>query len=148
MTEGTFKTGYVALIGRPNAGKSTLLNRILGSKLAITSAKAQTTRNRIVGIHTDDETQVILVDTPGLHEAWTELNKSMVSRAREVIDEVETTEVHVEMIEVLKRILDQLQPLNLLKMKWEESLQKINQKRKKDYSDSNLKSHPPGWFFD
>ncbi len=76
-----FKCGYVGLIGRPNAGKSTLLNSVLGSKLAITSAKPQTTRNRIAGVHTDEQMQVILVDTPGIHKAWTELNKSMVERA-------------------------------------------------------------------
>ena len=81
----TFRCGYVALIGQPNAGKSTLLNQILGSKLAITSAKPQTTRHRIVGIHNEDGYQLILVDTPGIHEAWTELNKSMVQRSMEVI---------------------------------------------------------------
>ena len=84
-----FRCGYVALIGRPNAGKSTLLNRILGSKLAITSAKPQTTRNRIVGIHSDDTMQLILVDTPGIHEAWTELNRSMVDRATAALDDVD-----------------------------------------------------------
>ena len=84
-----FHCGYVALIGTPNAGKSTLLNRILGSKLAITSAKPQTTRNRIVGIHSDDEMQAVLVDTPGIHDAWTELNKSMVDRAKAALDDVD-----------------------------------------------------------
>ena len=84
-----FKCGYVALIGRPNAGKSTLLNQLLGSKLAITSAKPQTTRNRIAGIRTDDSMQAILVDTPGIHRAWTELNKAMVRRALEVVAEVD-----------------------------------------------------------
>jgi len=84
-----FKCGYVALIGRPNAGKSTLLNQILGSKLAITSAKPQTTRNRIVGIHNDEHGQMVLIDTPGIHKAWTELNKSMVRRAMQAIEEVD-----------------------------------------------------------
>ncbi|HHO51918.1 MAG TPA: GTPase Era [Deltaproteobacteria bacterium] len=84
-----FHCGYVALIGRPNAGKSTLLNRILGTKLAITSAKPQTTRNRIVGIHSDERMQAVLVDTPGIHEAWTELNRSMVDRAKAALDDVD-----------------------------------------------------------
>lgn len=84
-----FRTGYVALIGRPNAGKSTLLNQILGSKLAITSAKPQTTRNRIAGVHTTEDAQIVLVDTPGIHKAWTELNKAMVERALGVLGEVD-----------------------------------------------------------
>lgn len=84
-----YRTGYVALIGRPNAGKSTLLNQILGSKLAITSAKPQTTRNRIAGVHTTDAAQIVLVDTPGIHRAWTELNKAMVERALGVLGEVD-----------------------------------------------------------
>ncbi len=84
-----FRCGYVGLIGRPNAGKSTLLNRILGTKLAITSSKPQTTRNRIVGVHTDERMQAILVDTPGIHEGWTELNRKMVQAARSVLDDVD-----------------------------------------------------------
>lgn len=78
----TFRCGSVAFFGRPNAGKSTLLNQILGSKLAITSHKPQTTRDRIAGIHNEDGHQIIFVDTPGYHEAWTELNKAMVERTR------------------------------------------------------------------
>ncbi len=84
-----FKCGYAALIGRPNAGKSTLMNQLLRNKLAITSAKPQTTRNRIAGIHSDDAMQVILVDTPGIHNAWTELNKQMVKAARSAISDVD-----------------------------------------------------------
>ena len=87
MTE--FRCGAVAIIGRPNAGKSTLLNRLLGAKLAITSAKAQTTRHRIAGILTEKEYQAILLDTPGIHEAWTELNKQMVTKAHAVLDEAD-----------------------------------------------------------
>jgi GTPase len=89
IPNASHRCGYVGLFGRPNAGKSTLLNRILGNKLAITSAKPQTTRNRIAGIHSDDTLQVILVDTPGIHEAWTELNKSMVQRALSALEDVD-----------------------------------------------------------
>lgn len=109
-----FKCGYTALIGRPNAGKSTLLNNILGSKLAITSAKPQTTRNRIRGIYNDEHTQVVLIDTPGIHRAWTELNKSMVRRAMEAIDEVDAVcwiadmTVFARRVEEGEEVLDEL----------------------------------------
>ena len=68
MNETIERCGYVAIVGRPNVGKSTLLNRILGVRLAITSHKAQTTRHTILGIKTFDHGQVIYVDTPGIHE--------------------------------------------------------------------------------
>ncbi len=67
MTDSAFKSGYVAIIGRPNVGKSTLINRLLGQKLCITSRRPQTTRHRILGIKTSDHSQLIYVDTPGLH---------------------------------------------------------------------------------
>jgi len=78
-----FRSGFVALIGRPNVGKSTLLNRILGQKISITSDKPQTTRNRILGIHTTARGQVLFLDTPGLHRARGGLNRYMVEQARE-----------------------------------------------------------------
>jgi GTP-binding protein Era len=86
---GPHRAGAIGLIGRPNAGKSTLLNALLGGKLAIVSDKPQTTRHRIAGILTRDTFQAVLVDTPGLHDAWTELNRQMVSRARSVLAEVD-----------------------------------------------------------
>ncbi|NOY26078.1 MAG: GTPase Era [Oligoflexia bacterium] len=75
------RCGFVTLVGRPNAGKSTLLNQVLGQKLSIVSAKPQTTRNRLIGIHTEPGLQVILVDTPGIHVARSRLNKAMVQAA-------------------------------------------------------------------
>lgn len=84
-----FKCGVVALVGRPNAGKSTLLNQILGSKLAITSSKPQTTRNRIAGIYNDEQTQIVLVDTPGVHKPWTELNKQMIAATKAAIGDAD-----------------------------------------------------------
>ena len=79
------KSGFVTILGRPNAGKSTLLNSILGQKLAITTAKAQTTRNAILGILNEDDFQIIFTDTPGIHEANTALgvymNKEALSQA-------------------------------------------------------------------
>ena len=82
MTESKFRSGFVAIIGRPNVGKSTLLNRIVGQKIAITSPKPQTTRNRILGIQNLAGAQVIYVDTPGIHEARSPLNRYMVDQAR------------------------------------------------------------------
>jgi GTPase len=90
MTEiSEFRFGSVALIGRPNAGKSTLLNRVLGQKVAITSDKPQTTRNRIVGIFTDETMQAVIVDTPGIHYAKSRINRSMVSVAKNALEEVD-----------------------------------------------------------
>ena len=81
MAEKDFLSGYVAIIGRPNVGKSTLLNRILGQKIAITSNKPQTTRNRILGIHNFSGGQALFVDTPGIHKAKGKLNQFMVDQA-------------------------------------------------------------------
>ncbi len=104
------RSGHVALVGRPNAGKSTLLNRILGARLAITSPRPQTTRDRIAGIHTDGQMQAVFVDTPGVHRAWTELNKAMVRRAEEALDDVDVV-VWVEDAEPLVRRLQADQPV-------------------------------------
>src|SRR5262245_10218897 len=75
------KAGFAALIGRPNVGKSTLLNRIIGEKIAIVSPKPQTTRSRILGVVTKPEGQVAFVDTPGIHQARGALNRMMVDTA-------------------------------------------------------------------
>jgi len=76
-----FKSGFVGIIGKPNVGKSTLLNYIIGEKVAITTYKPQTTRNRIMGIKNTDRGQIIFLDTPGIHKAKTPLNKYMVKEA-------------------------------------------------------------------
>ena len=83
------RAGYVAIVGRPNAGKSTLLNALVGVKLAIVTPKPQTTRNRIVGIRTLPEGQVIFLDTPGIHEARSMLNRRMVDVARKALGDAE-----------------------------------------------------------
>ena len=83
------RAGYVSLIGRPNAGKSTLLNRLIGVKVAIVSDKPQTTRTRIVGVKTYDEGQLVFVDTPGIHRPLHRLNVRMVDAAVETIREVQ-----------------------------------------------------------
>ncbi len=75
------KSGFVGIIGRPNVGKSTLINSIVGSKVAITTAKAQTTRNIIQGIYNDDDTQIVFVDTPGIHKPSTKLGQTLNKQA-------------------------------------------------------------------
>ncbi|NOY12418.1 MAG: GTPase Era [Deltaproteobacteria bacterium] len=88
MTE-TFKSGFVAIVGRPNVGKSTLLNQILGRKIAITSNKPQTTRNRILGIHNFTGGQAMFVDTPGIHKPKGKLNRYMVDQAIRACNDVD-----------------------------------------------------------
>ncbi len=86
-----FKSGFVAIVGRPNVGKSTLMNALVGQKVAITSPTAQTTRNRLRGILSTDQTQIIFVDTPGIHKPHHELGKILVKNARLALDAVDAT---------------------------------------------------------
>ena len=83
------KTGFVALIGRPNVGKSTLMNRLIGQKIAITSNKPQTTRNRIQTVYTGEEGQIVFLDTPGIHKAKNKLGDYMVGVAQRTLSEVD-----------------------------------------------------------
>ena len=83
------KSGFVTLIGRPNVGKSTLMNRLIGQKIAIVSDKPQTTRNRIRTVFTDERGQIIFVDTPGIHKAKNKLGDFMVNAAESSIGDVD-----------------------------------------------------------
>ncbi|MGX7148674.1 GTPase Era [Enterococcus ureasiticus] len=85
------KSGFVAIVGRPNVGKSTLLNRIVGQKIAIMSDKAQTTRNKIQGIYTVPEAQIVFIDTPGIHKPKHRLGDFMVETAYSALREVDAT---------------------------------------------------------
>jgi GTP-binding protein Era len=94
------KSGLVALIGRPNVGKSTLLNQLVGQKVAIVSDKPQTTRNRILGVQTTEECQIIFVDTPGIHRPGYLLNKRMMG---EVYDSLKGVDLLVHVVDVSQR---------------------------------------------
>lgn len=87
--EQQFKSGFVALIGRPNVGKSTLMNRLIGQKIAITSNKPQTTRNRIQTVYTDGRGQIVFLDTPGMHQAKNRLGEYMAHVTEDAIHEVD-----------------------------------------------------------
>ena len=88
MTEAdNFKTGFIALIGRPNVGKSTLMNQMIGQKIAITSDKPQTTRGRIQTVYTDEISQMIFLDTPGIHESKNKLGEYMLRIAQKTLDD-------------------------------------------------------------
>lgn len=89
MAEQQKKSGFVTLIGRPNVGKSTLMNKIIGQKIAITSNKPQTTRNKIQTVYHGDEGQIIFVDTPGIHKAKNKLGDYMVNVAKKTLEEVD-----------------------------------------------------------
>ena len=90
MTEAdNFKTGFIALIGRPNVGKSTLMNQMIGQKIAITSDKPQTTRGRIQTVYTDEISQMIFLDTPGIHESKNKLGEYMLRIAQKTLDDVD-----------------------------------------------------------
>ncbi len=89
MKDTKYKSGFVTLIGRPNVGKSTLMNKLIGQKIAITSDKPQTTRNRIQTVYTDDRGQIIFLDTPGIHKAKNKLGEYMVNIAERTMSEVD-----------------------------------------------------------
>ncbi|MGI6095039.1 MAG: GTPase Era [Lachnospiraceae bacterium] len=84
-----YKSGFVAIIGRPNVGKSTLMNHLIGQKIAITSNKPQTTRNRIQTVYTCEEGQIVFLDTPGIHKAKNKLGEYMVTVAQRTLDDVD-----------------------------------------------------------
>ena len=108
MTEQQTKCGLVAVIGAPNAGKSTLVNQLVGQKVAITSAKAQTTRARMLGIALHGDTQMVLVDTPGIFSPKRKLDRAMVSAAWEG---TESADAVLLMVDPIKQRRHELEPL-------------------------------------
>ena len=107
-----FKSGFVTLIGRPNVGKSTLMNMLIGEKISIISSKPQTTRNKIQTILTTDNAQVVFIDTPGLHTAKSKLGEYMVKSAETTMNDVDLVLYLIEPFEKIKdsdkAILDRL----------------------------------------
>jgi GTP-binding protein Era len=99
--ENEFRSGFVALIGRPNVGKSTLMNHIVGHKVAIMSDKPQTTRNKIRGIYTDEKGQIIFLDTPGIHKPHSKLGEFLVRTAQNALEEVDLVLFLVDAVEGL-----------------------------------------------
>ncbi len=110
-----YKSGFAALIGRPNVGKSTLMNALIGQKIAITSNKPQTTRNRIQTVYTCEEGQIVFVDTPGIHKSKNRLGDYMVNVAQRSLKEVDVILYLVEASDVIgqgeRHIIDQLRTL-------------------------------------
>ena len=116
MNIDNYKSGFVAIIGRPNVGKSTFLNKVVGKKVAIMSDKPQTTRNRILGIVTTDQMQIAFTDTPGIHKPASELQRRMVSAS---YDSVKGVDCVIFMTTPVKKVLpgDQIILDNLKKTK-------------------------------
>ena len=106
------KSGFITLIGKPNVGKSSLLNAIIGEKIAIMSPKPQTTRNNILGIYTTGDMQAIFIDTPGLHNAKSELNKKMVDESLKSLKGVDIcilmVDCSMELTTYEKKIIDKI----------------------------------------
>lgn len=111
-TPQSHRSGFVALVGRPNVGKSTLLNQVIGQKIAIVTAKPQTTRTRILGIKTSDDAQIVFVDTPGLHHARNLINRRMVEAAEAALADADVIVWVVDVLEPLtgedRRIAERL----------------------------------------
>ncbi|MDQ6974473.1 MAG: GTPase Era [Mariprofundaceae bacterium] len=103
MITTNFRCGTVALLGRPNVGKSTLMNYIIGLKVAIVTPKPQTTRHRILGIHSDEHTQMIFVDTPGIHKGEQQLNRNMVRVAYAAAEEADVLAIMQDCTQPLDR---------------------------------------------
>lgn len=116
MSNEQKRSGFATLIGRPNVGKSTLMNRLIGQKIAITSSKPQTTRNRIQTVYTDDRGQIVFLDTPGIHKAKNKLGDYMVNVAERTLKEVDVILFLVEPSTFIgageKHIIEQLKKVN------------------------------------
>ena len=111
------RSGFVAIIGRPNVGKSTIMNALIGQKMAIVSDKPQTTRNRIQCVLTRDDYQIIFIDTPGIHRPKNELGNYMIKTVRSVFDDVDAILFVVDIADGIgggdRRIAESLKDVNI-----------------------------------
>ncbi|KRM11598.1 GTPase Era [Lentilactobacillus farraginis] len=122
MDNPNYRSGFVAIVGRPNVGKSTFLNRVVGQKIAIMSDKAQTTRNKIQGVYTTDDAQIIFIDTPGIHKPKNKLGDFMMDSALSALKEVDAVLLMVNASErrgagdnfIIDRLKDVHKPIYLL----------------------------------
>ena len=116
MSKDNFRSGYVAIVGRPNVGKSTLMNRLIGQKIAITSSKPQTTRNRIMTVYTDERGQIIFLDTPGMNKAVNKLGDYMYASAVSTLNDADCIIFLVEICDYIgaaeKSITDIIRKIN------------------------------------
>ena len=122
------KCGFIGLIGRPNVGKSTLLNQLVGQKISITAHKAQTTRNRILGIRTELNTQIVFIDTPGIHRPEKLLNRKIVAYATETLRD---TDLNLWIVEPIPESSLQKKDLSFLHVEDQEILKLLSEKAKK-----------------
>ena len=143
MNRKGYKSGFVSIIGRPNVGKSTFLNRIIGQKIAIMSDKPQTTRNKIQGVYTENDAQVIFIDTPGIHKPKHKLGEFMVKMAQTTLKEVDIVLFMVNAVEgfgrgeefIIEKLKETKQPVFLVinkidQLHPEQLLELIDQYRK------------------
>ncbi|PEM30347.1 GTPase Era [Bacillus wiedmannii] len=143
MNRKGYKSGFVSIIGRPNVGKSTFLNRIIGQKIAIMSDKPQTTRNKIQGVYTENDSQIIFIDTPGIHKPKHKLGDFMVKMAQTTLKEVDIVLFMVNAVEgfgrgeefIIEKLKETKQPVFLVinkidQLHPEQLLELIDQYRK------------------
>ena len=98
--ENVFRSGFVTIVGRPNVGKSSLMNRMIGEKIAIVSARPQTTRSRIMGVLTGEDTQIVFLDTPGIHDPRTKLGEYMMHSVRDAMDGMDASLVILDVTHI------------------------------------------------
>lgn len=143
------KSAFVAIVGRPNVGKSSLLNAFVGEKVAIVSPKPQTTRNRITGILTRGETQLVFIDTPGIHQPRTKLSEYMVREIKESVADVDVAIVVTESAgEIRQAELDLLDSLKLKKIPAILAINKIDTLNRKEDMLSKIQKMSESFRFD